>query len=108
MEVEANEFASSLLMPAPDIIPYFRARRIDLALLAAMKPEWKVAMQALLMRATSLECLSKNQAKYLWKQISGTEIAPSRASRVRLPKGKANCDEVHRANAHRRNGLFTQ
>ena len=66
MEKEANEFASALLMPADDIRQYFIGRRIDLALLASMKPEWRVAMQALLMRASSLECLTKNQAQYLW------------------------------------------
>ncbi len=86
MEAEANEFAASLLMPAPDIIPYFRARRIDLALLAAMKPEWKVAMQALLMRATSLECLSKNQAKYLWKQISARRLRLREPPELDFPK----------------------
>lgn len=79
MEKEANEFAAALLMPANDIRPYFRSRRIDLALLAALKPEWKVAMQALLMRASSLECISKNQAQYLWKQIN------SRRLRLREP-----------------------
>jgi Zn-dependent peptidase ImmA (M78 family) len=57
-------------MPADDIRQYFIGRRIDLALLASMKPEWRVAMQALLMRASALECLTKNQAQYLWKQIS--------------------------------------
>jgi Zn-dependent peptidase ImmA (M78 family)/transcriptional regulator with XRE-family HTH domain len=70
MEREAHEFAAALLMPANDIRPYFMGRRIDLALLAALKPEWKVAMQALLMRASSLSCLNKNQAQYLWKQIN--------------------------------------
>ena len=86
MEREANEFASSLLMPAPDILPYFRARRIDLALLAAMKPQWKVAMQALLMRATSLECLSKNQAQYLWKQISARRLRLREPPELDFPK----------------------
>ncbi len=70
MEKEANDFASALLMPSNDIRQYFWGRKVDLALLAALKPEWKVAMQALLMRATSLECISKNQSTYLWKQIS--------------------------------------
>lgn len=74
MEGEANDFASALLMPAFDIRPYFNHRRIDLALLASMKPEWRASMQALLMRATSLQCLSKNQAQYLWKQISAIRI----------------------------------
>lgn len=70
MEEEANEFAAALLMPESDIRQYFIGKKIDLALLAAMKPEWKVAMQALLKRAGDLKYLSANQAQYLWKQIS--------------------------------------
>lgn len=70
MEDEANQFASALLMPAADIRPAFQGRRITLELLAALKPEWRVAMQALLMRATALKFLTKNQARYLWQQIS--------------------------------------
>lgn len=70
METEANEFASALLMPAGDIRPSFRGRRVTLELLAALKPEWRVAMQALLVRATSLNCISANQSRYLWQQIS--------------------------------------
>lgn len=70
MEDEANEFASCLLMPTSDIKPAFHGRRITLELLAALKPEWKVAMQSLLMRASSLKLLTPNQARYLWQQIS--------------------------------------
>lgn len=69
MEEEANRFAAALLMPSEDIRQYFIGRRIDLALLAAMKPEWRVAMQAILMRAKSLGLLDRNQEEYLWKQI---------------------------------------
>jgi Zn-dependent peptidase ImmA (M78 family)/DNA-binding XRE family transcriptional regulator len=79
METEANEFASAMLMPAADIRHAFRGRRITLELLAALKPEWKVAMQALLIRATSLNFVSGNQARYLWQQIS------SRGWRLREP-----------------------
>ena len=79
MEDEANEFAAALLMPEADIRPSFRGRRITLELLAALKPEWRVAMQSLLMRATSLNCLTGNQARYLWQQIS------SRGWRLREP-----------------------
>jgi Zn-dependent peptidase ImmA (M78 family)/transcriptional regulator with XRE-family HTH domain len=70
MEDEANEFASSLLMPRAEIAAAFSGRRITLELLAALKPEWKVAMQALLMRASTLGCLTANQNRYLWQQIS--------------------------------------
>jgi Zn-dependent peptidase ImmA (M78 family) len=74
MEEEANAFASALLMPEADIRGAFLDRRIDLALLAALKPEWKVAMQALLTRAGSLNLVTKNQAHYLWKQISARRL----------------------------------
>lgn len=74
MESEANQFASALLMPERDIRPYFRGRRIDLPLLASLKPEWKVAMQALLMRASGLKEISPNQSQYLWKQISARRL----------------------------------
>ncbi len=70
MEDEANRFAAALLMPESDIRQYFVGRKIDLSLLAAMKPEWRVAMQALLFRAKSLKLIERNQEEYLWKQIS--------------------------------------
>lgn len=79
METEANEFAAALLMPASDICPAFQGRKVTLELLAALKPEWKVAMQALLMRASSLGFLTRNQGRYLWQQIS------SRGWRLREP-----------------------
>lgn len=79
MEKEANDFATALLMPDADVRRYFSGKRIDLALLAALKPEWKVSMAALLMRAHKLKFLSDNQYTYLWKQIS------ARGYRLREP-----------------------
>jgi Zn-dependent peptidase ImmA (M78 family)/transcriptional regulator with XRE-family HTH domain len=79
MEQEANAFAVALLMPATDIRPYFLGRRIELSILAALKPEWKVSMAALLMRAHALKFISENQYRYLWKQIS------ARGYRLREP-----------------------
>lgn len=70
METEANKFASGFLMPEAEMRQSFRGRRVTLELLASLKPEWKVAMQALLVRATSLNCVTSNQARYLWQQIS--------------------------------------
>ena len=70
MENEAHAFASALLMPASDIRPNLQARRIDLPLLAALKPEWRVSMQSIIMRAKSLGLLTRNQEEYLWKQMS--------------------------------------
>jgi Zn-dependent peptidase ImmA (M78 family) len=76
MEQEANEFASAFLMPARDIRPHF-ARRIDLRLLAELKPVWRVSMASLLMRARSLGLLAYNQERYLWQQFSISKIRQS-------------------------------
>lgn len=70
MEREADAFASALLMPAHDIRPYFAGKRVDLRLLAALKPEWRVSMQSLLYRATTLGFVNDNQARYLWQQFN--------------------------------------
>lgn len=70
MEDEANAFASALLLPEREMREVFSGRRISLELLAALKPEWRVAMQALLMRAKALGYLTDNQNRYLWQQIS--------------------------------------
>jgi Zn-dependent peptidase ImmA (M78 family)/transcriptional regulator with XRE-family HTH domain len=70
METEANTFASAFLMPAAEIKQSFHGRKVTLELLASLKPEWKVAMQALLMRASGLGLVSPNQNRYLWQQIS--------------------------------------
>ncbi|WP_281257963.1 ImmA/IrrE family metallo-endopeptidase [Caenispirillum bisanense] len=79
MEEEANAFASALLLPNADIRPYFLGRKIDLALLASLKPEWQVSMGALLMAAANLGCLTANQKQYLWRQMS------ARGYRLREP-----------------------
>ncbi len=70
MEKEANDFASAFLMPATEMKPVFSGRKMTLELLASLKPEWRVSMQSLLMRASSLGVLSSNQSRYLWQQIS--------------------------------------
>jgi Zn-dependent peptidase ImmA (M78 family) len=57
-------------MPAAEIRAAFLGRKVTLQLLASLKPEWKVAMQALLMRASALNLISDNQSRYLWQQIS--------------------------------------
>lgn len=70
MEKEANEFASRLLIPADDIRPYFKGRRIDLPLLARLKPEWRVSMAALLFAADELGYVGPGQKQTLWKTYS--------------------------------------
>jgi Zn-dependent peptidase ImmA (M78 family)/DNA-binding XRE family transcriptional regulator len=73
MEKEANEFASAFLMPRTDIQASFRVR-ITLPYLASLKPTWRVAMQALLMRAKGLGAVDTYQNSYLWRQINRQKI----------------------------------
>lgn len=70
LEDEANEFASVFLFPRKDLRETFRGRKVTLALLAALKPEWKVSMQGILYAAQRERLITKNQARYLWTQIS--------------------------------------
>jgi Zn-dependent peptidase ImmA (M78 family)/transcriptional regulator with XRE-family HTH domain len=69
MEAEANEFASAFLMPKRDITPVLRGK-LDLRRLAALKPEWRVSMQALLYRAQALGLIEKEKAAWLWRQFA--------------------------------------
>jgi Zn-dependent peptidase ImmA (M78 family)/transcriptional regulator with XRE-family HTH domain len=70
IEDEAGRFGAEFLMPARDI----RADLADvtLAKLAALKPYWKVSMQALLKRATDLSAITAQQGQSLWKQIAAS------------------------------------
>jgi hypothetical protein len=69
-EKEANEFASALLMPKAEITIALRMRRLDMARLAALKPEWRVSMQALLYRAQSLGLIEQQKAAWLWRRFA--------------------------------------
>lgn len=88
MEEQANEFASSFLMPAADIRPYL-SRRIDLRLLAELKPFWRVSMAALLVRARTLGLLAYNQERYLWQQFSMAKIRQSEPPELDFPREAA-------------------
>ncbi|WP_400768746.1 helix-turn-helix domain-containing protein [Methylosinus sporium] len=74
MENEADQFASCFLVPTDDVRPYFKGRRVDLQLLAAMKPEWKVSMGSLVFAAERAGQINKAQKTYLWKQFSFQNI----------------------------------
>ena len=68
MENEANKFASEFLMPAKEIKPQLRP--VSLPKLASLKPYWKVAMAALLKRASDLGVLTPNQTRYMWIKMA--------------------------------------
>lgn len=85
MENEANDFASFFLMPTRDIRPYF-TRRVDLRLLAELKPVWRASMASLLMRARSLSLLTPNQERYLWQQFSAARIRQAEPPELELSR----------------------
>ena len=70
MEKQANDFASGLLLPADDVRPYFVGKRIDLQLLANLKPLWRVSMASLLVAARELGYIGPGQYQTLWKIFS--------------------------------------
>lgn len=69
MEDEANEFAAEFLMPLREIRPQIPSR-LTLADLASLKPVWRVAMSALLVRGRDIGKISDGQYRYLWSQMS--------------------------------------
>lgn len=85
MEKQANTFASALLMPADGIQTALMSGRIDLKRLAALKPEWKVSMQALLYRAQTLGIVSAKQSSYLWRQFNVHRIKLQEPSVLDFP-----------------------
>jgi Zn-dependent peptidase ImmA (M78 family) len=68
MESQANAFAAEFLMPAKDIAHHLD--RVTLERLAVLKPYWRVAMSALLYRATELRKLSRRSSQFLWMEMS--------------------------------------
>ena len=67
MEKEADRFASEFLMPAAAIRP--QLLEVTLPKLAALKPYWRVSMNALLKRAGDLETISPRKKSWLWTQM---------------------------------------
>jgi len=74
MEKEADSFASCFLVPTADIKPYFAGRKVDLPLLAALKPEWMVSMAALVFAAKRAGAINETQEQYLWKRFNVHKI----------------------------------
>ena len=69
IEDEADIFASEFLMPAEevykDLLP-----PLTLTKVARLKPKWGVSMQALIIRAKSLDLISQRQYRYLFQQLT--------------------------------------
>ena len=59
MEVQADQFAAELLMPAKEIRPYLASP--SLGSLARIKPYWKVSIKALIVQCDRLKLVTPNQ-----------------------------------------------
>ncbi len=68
IEEDANQFGSSLLMPAGEIRGHLSG--LSVARLAQLKPFWKVSMASLLYRAKTLDRVSEHQYTRLWQQLA--------------------------------------
>jgi Zn-dependent peptidase ImmA (M78 family)/transcriptional regulator with XRE-family HTH domain len=84
IEREADEFASTLLMPADDIRPYFTGG-ITPAKLASLKPLWKVSMQALLKTATDYGAITERRARDIWMQFGKAGYRTREPSHLDIP-----------------------
>ena len=88
MEDEANKFAAEFLMPADEIRPHLR--EVSLQSLSAMKPYWKVSMQALLKRAADLETITPARASYLWALIAKNGYKLKEPAELDFPNEEAS------------------
>ena len=60
LESQADEFAAEFLLPETDILPELSGQ-LNIQKLAALKPRWKVSMQAMARRAMNLGTLTQRQ-----------------------------------------------
>jgi Zn-dependent peptidase ImmA (M78 family)/transcriptional regulator with XRE-family HTH domain len=83
-EQQAHRFASALLMPAEEIRPHLPTRGDDLRRLETVAKDWGVSMQAALMRARDLGCITiETHARGMrrlsaagWRTREPVEIGP--------------------------------
>ncbi|CAJ1313826.1 HTH cro/C1-type domain-containing protein [Paenibacillus nuruki] len=68
IENQADRFASEFLIPTKEIAHSLTG--INLPKLAALKPYWRVSMNALLKKAIDLNKITERQSRYLWTQMS--------------------------------------
>jgi Zn-dependent peptidase ImmA (M78 family)/DNA-binding XRE family transcriptional regulator len=68
-DTEADDFAAQFLMPEVAMKEEIRCP-VTLSSLAALKPKWKVSIQALIRRARDISVLTTRQYRYLFEQLS--------------------------------------
>ena len=68
VERQADQFAGEFLAPAHEIRPALRGMRFQK--LAGLKREWKISMQALVMRAYELATITDTQRRAMYTRLS--------------------------------------
>lgn len=68
-ETEANAFAAAFLMPA-DAVKRDLGTHVTLSALADLKRHWRVSMQSLIMRASTLGLIDERRKRSLFVQLS--------------------------------------
>lgn len=68
-EEDATEFAAEFLMPGAVLRSEIKVP-VTLSSLAALKPRWRVSIQALIVRARDLGIVTDRQYRYLFEQLS--------------------------------------
>lgn len=70
-EAEANDFASSFLLPKDEFLKDLdNMGKVTLANLLVLKEKWNVALSAMLMRASKLNAITEEEHQKMQKQIS--------------------------------------
>lgn len=69
LEKEADQFAAEFLMPEAVMREEITCP-VTLTGLVALKPRWKVSLQALIERSYGLGMLTERQHRYLWEQMA--------------------------------------
>jgi len=69
MEKEANEFAAELLAPAKGVLSDLK-KPLTIPRLGQLKLKWRIAMAALIYRATALNAITDQAATSLYKKMS--------------------------------------
>jgi Zn-dependent peptidase ImmA (M78 family)/DNA-binding XRE family transcriptional regulator len=84
IENEAQTFAAEFLMPANEIKHELLAP-LTLTKVARLKPKWGVSMQALIVRAKSLDLISQRQYHYLFQQLTARGWRDAEPSNLDVP-----------------------
>ena len=69
-ETQANMLASAFLLPAESFRNDVMLYPNKLSYYVHLKKKWNVSIQAMIMRAHSLNCINTYQYQYLWRQLS--------------------------------------